>query len=218
MLVYSEREHDRYLLTTKVLNGSMAFVAFALGAWILASPERRVDPQWVFWLIWPMATLHTVEEYIIPGNFLRYFNREAFQSPSALGPLTAKRAFYTDALTGVINPILLYVLGMLYLPAIWFFYGLLSVNAAFHITETIRTGKYFAGVGTSILLYFPGFTAISYFYLEAGLLTLEQVYVTFGLALFATAMFFRQVRQWQVSDLGEMPAGVPTMPSVIRAR
>lgn len=190
-------EHKQYLRYAQILNGLGAIVAIAVGLWILSSPERRVDPLWVFWLIWPLATLHTIEEYIFPGGFLNYFNRVAFSSPDSYLPLSAKRAFITDAVTGIFNPLLLILLSKVYFPAVFIFVFLLWVNAYFHISETIKTGKYFPGVITALLLYVPGLSYVTYFYVSRGLVTPLELGIAFVVGLGGTAAFFSQVRGWQ---------------------
>lgn len=197
---HSVEDHRRYLRATQWLNGSSAVVAVALGVFILIDPVRRTSPDWVFWLIWPMATLHTVEEYIFPGGFLTYFNRVAWGSSDPYGPLTARRAFYTDAIAGVLNPIALLAMSVVYLPAVWFFYSVLWINGFFHIGETIKTGRYFPGAITSGLLYLPGFTAITYFYVSRGIISGADLIVAFVLGLGFTAVFFYLIRRWQRTD------------------
>jgi hypothetical protein len=204
--VYSVDDYHCYTRATQWLNAAGAVVAIALGIFILMDPARRTDPDWVFWLIWPMATLHTIEEYIWPGGFLRYFNGVAWGSEDLHGPLTARRAFWTDAVAGVVNPIVLLVMSTVYLPAVWFFVAVLWINGFFHLTETIKTGHYFPGAITGTLLYIPGFTAITYFYVQRGLVSGVDLAVTFALALAFTAGFFYQVRRWQRADTANLPA------------
>jgi hypothetical protein len=202
--VYSVDDYHRYTRATQWLNGAGAVVAIALGIFVLIDPVRRTDPNWVFWLIWPIATLHTIEEYIFPGGFLRYFNSVAWGSHDQHGPLTARRAFWTDAVAGIVNPIVLLVMSIVYLPAVWFFVAVLWINGFFHLTETIKTGRYFPGAITGTLLYLPGFTAITYFYVQRGLVSGVDLAVTFACALAFTAGFFFQVRRWQRTDEAAM--------------
>lgn len=197
---YSVTEYRRYTRLTQWLNGVGAVCALALGLFILVDPGRRTDPGWVFWLIWPIATLHTIEEYIWPGGFLKYFNAVAWRSGDPYGPLTARRAFVTDAVAGLFNPVAILLLSLAYLPAVWFFFGVLLINGFFHITETLKTGRYFPGAVTGALLYLPGFTMITVFYVERRLVSPVDLVVTFALALAFTAGFFAQVRRWERAD------------------
>jgi len=198
--LYSVPDYRRYTRATQWLNAAGAAAAIALGIFILMDPARRADPDWVFWLVWPIAALHTIEEYIWPGGFLKYFNAVAWRSPDPYGPLTARRAFVTDAVAGLFNPIAIIVLSIVYLPAIWFFIGVLLINGFFHITETLKTGRYFPGAVTGAVLYLPGFTAITVFYVDQGLVSPIDLAATFGLAIAFTAGFFAQVRRWQRAD------------------
>lgn len=190
-------ENKRYLRYAQIINTIGAIVAIAVGLWIVVSPERRADPAWVFWLVWPMATLHTIEEYIFPGGFLTYFNRVAFNSPDTYLPLSAKHAFQTDALTGIFNPILIIIFSQVYFPLIFIFVFLLWVNAYFHITETIKTGRYFPGTVTALLLYVPGLSYVVYFYLSRGLVSPLELTLAFFGGVGLTAVFFSKVRGWQ---------------------
>ena len=197
---YSIDEFHRYTRATQYLNGAGAVAGIALGIFILIDPTRRTDPDWVFWLVWPIAVLHTVEEYIWPGGFLRYFNAIAWRAPSPYGPLTARRAFVTDAVAGLFNPVAILALSVVYRPAIWFFIAVLLLNGFFHITITLMTGRYFPGAVTGGLLYIPGFTAITLFYTNRGLVSPLDLALTFALALAFTAGFFAMVRRWQRLD------------------
>lgn len=190
-------ENKRYLHYAQIINAIGAIIAITVGIWIVISPERRGDPAWVFWLMWPLATLHTIEEYIFPGGFLNYFNRVAFNSPDTYWPLSAKHAFQTDAVTGIFNPILLVIFSNLYFPLVFAFVFLLWINAYFHITETIKTGKYFPGVITAVLLYVPGLSYVTYFYASRGLISPLELGLTFLAGVALTAAFFSQVRRWQ---------------------
>ncbi|OAN37462.1 HXXEE domain-containing protein [Mycolicibacterium iranicum] len=197
---YSVDEYRRYTRATQWLNGIGAVIAIALGIFILVDPARRTDPDWVFWLIWPIATLHTIEEYLWPGGFLKYFNGVAWGSGDPHGPLTARRAFFTDAVAGLFNPLAVLVLSIAYLPAVWFFVGVLLINGFFHLIETLKTGRYFPGAVTGTLLYLPGFTAITMFYVNRGLVTGVDLAAMFALATAFTAGFFALVRSWQRAD------------------
>lgn len=197
---YSVDDYRRYTRATQWLNTAGAVVAVALGIFILIDPVRRTDPDWVFWLIWPMATLHTIEEYVWPGGFLRYFNGVAWGSADPHGPLTARRAFLTDAVAGLFNPIVVLVMSVTYLPAVWFFIAVLLINGFFHICESLKTGRYFPGAVTGAVVYIPGFTLITYFYIERGLVSGLDLAVTFACGLAFTGAFFFQVRRWQRTD------------------
>lgn len=197
---YPVDDYHRYTRWTQWLNGTGAVIALALGVFILIDPVRRTSPDWVFWLVWPIATLHTIEEYVWPGGFLRYFNGVAWGSRDPHGPLTARRAFLTDAVAGAINPIVILLLSLVHLPAVWFFIAVLLINGFFHLTESLKTGRYFPGAITGAVLYVPAFTAITYFYVQRGLVSGLDLMVTFLLAVVFTGAFFYSVRRWERTD------------------
>lgn len=189
-------ETQRYLRYGQLLNGGFAVLATALGIWILVSPDRRTDPNWLYWLVLTMATLHTVEEYIIPGGFMAWFNQVVFRSPKPDYPLTAKRAFMTDGIAAAMTAPVLVLVGSQFLPLVFVFAMLRWINGYFHIAETIKTGKYSPGVLTVLLLETPGLLYITQFYLSRGLITPLALALAFAIALGLTAIFFRQVRVW----------------------
>jgi hypothetical protein len=192
-----EADHSIFLRRIRLLNGGLAVAACALGLVILADPGRRGDPAWVFWLVWPMAALHTVEEHVWPGRFLAWIKTRALGSASPFGPLTARRAFRVDALAGLVNPPVILVPSQIWLPGIWVFIGLLAINGAFHLSETLRTGQYFPGVATAVLLYAPGLAGVTGFYLARVLVAPWEVGLGFLLALAATWAFFARLRRWR---------------------
>ncbi|MFN3575945.1 MAG: HXXEE domain-containing protein [Tabrizicola sp.] len=197
MIPDDEAEYRIYLRRIRLLNGGLAVAACGLGLFILADPGRRCDPAWVFWLVWPMAALHTVEEYIWPGGILPWINTRSLGSATPFGPLTARRAFRVDALAGLVNPPAILGLSQVWLPGIWVFIGLLAINGAFHLSETLRTGRYFPGVATAVVLYAPGFAGVTGFYLARGLVAPWQIALGFLLALAATWAFFARLRRWR---------------------
>lgn len=195
---YAEQadEDRRYLRYTQILNGIPAVGTTLLAIWILLSPERRSDPEWLFWLLLTMATIHTQEEYLFPSGFVAWFNVVAFGSKNPRSPLSAKRAFYTDGLAAIVVMFILLVFGRRFPPVVFVFAGLLFVNAFFHILETLKTGKYSPGVVTAVLLFLPGIPALAYFYLERDLVSPLGLLAALGVGLLMHAAFFRQVRGW----------------------
>jgi hypothetical protein len=189
-------ENIRFTRYAQIINGAIALLAVPFGIWILLSPERRVDPAWVFWLIWPMATLHTVEEYIFPGGFMAWFNRVAFNSPDPNQPLSPRRAFMIDAMTGVFIPPIIALAGSQFLPLVFVFASLLWWNAYWHILETIKTGSYFPGTVTALLVYVPGLSYVAYFYLSNGLISPLALAIALLVGLLANAAFYAQTRRW----------------------
>lgn len=191
-----QADSQRYTFWTQLLNGLGALAASALAVWILSSPERRTDPDYVFRFVWALATIHTIEEYIWPGGFVRWFNTTAFGNVNPDFPLSARRAFFTDSLAAVMVAPLFLVPGTTALPLAFVFVMLLFQNGFFHLTETIKTGKYSPGVVTSVVLYLPGLAYITAFYLNAGLVSPVLLVVAFIVALGFNATFFAKVRGW----------------------
>ncbi len=87
----------------------------------------------MFWSALPALMLHQFEEYVFPGGFLSWFNREVFKSASDTSPMSPKIAFVVNVLIGW--PLFAMV-GYVGLSQLWFtmpMMGILFVNAWFHI-------------------------------------------------------------------------------------
>ncbi|MBL0061664.1 MAG: HXXEE domain-containing protein [bacterium] len=117
----------------------------------------------MFWVALPALMLHQFEEYVFPGGFLPWFNKEVFKSDNASSPINAKFAFVLNVLLGW--PIYGAV-GYIGLEQMWFSMpamGLLFVNAWFHIALSISSSRYSPGTFTSILIMLP-LTLYTFYY------------------------------------------------------
>ena len=193
-----DAQNQRYLRFTRLLNGSSAIFSVALAVWILIDPARRADPDWVFWLVLTIAMLHTVEEYIIPGGFIPWFNQAVCHSSDPFLPLNAHRAFLTDGTAAILTlPILLLIsAGILPVWIVFFLAMALYLNAFLHIMEWIISARYSPGGITAVLLIVPGYSWIIYFYLAEGLITPIHVAAAFLAGVFLNIMFFSFLRRW----------------------
>ncbi len=127
------------------------------------------DTNYALFLIWMQTVIywtHEFEEYICPGGFLEYFNRNMMKSDEAEYPLTKVGSFW-------INIPLVYV-AMPISALIAHFYGIewglwcayFSVlNALAHVVMFFKFGrKYNPGLVVSILLNIPfGIYTVWYF-------------------------------------------------------
>ncbi|MCB9357429.1 MAG: HXXEE domain-containing protein [Calditrichaeota bacterium] len=119
----------------------------------------------MFWSALPALMLHQFEEYVLPGGFLPWLNKEIFKSGAAGSPISPKLAF-------VINIVLgwpLYTLvGYVGLTEMWFvmpMMGILFVNAWFHIALSISTSRYSPGTFSAILVILPLTLYTFYYYI-----------------------------------------------------
>lgn len=196
----TQNEHARFTRYTQWLNGSIAAIAIPFGIWILLSPERRSDPNWLYWLSWSMATLHTVEEYIFPGGFTTWFNRYAMNSANPNAPLSPRRAFGVDAVMGLLIPPLVAVVGLRFLPLLFVLMSVLWFNAYFHLSETIKLGRYSPGVITATMVFIPGLSYMAYFYVSQGLISPLALAAAASLGLLGNVGFYVNVRRWMANE------------------
>jgi hypothetical protein len=192
----TESEIRRDTLLTQLLNGIPAVIITGIALWVVASPERRANAQWVFWYVPAVALLHTMEEYVWPGGFVRWFNTIAFGSKNPNAPLSARRALLTDASAAIAIVPALVFFGASVPLLVMIFAAVLLVNAFFHICETIKTGVYSPGTVTAIALYLPVLTWVAYFYVSNELVSVVQLVFAFAMGLGFTALFFFLVRKW----------------------
>jgi hypothetical protein len=188
-------EHQKYLLFAQITNAIGATIGIIVLGFFMLDLARFSDPGWVYLLLIPMAGLHTIEEYIFPGGFLTWFNTGPFNSQDPTFPLTAKAAFWTDAVAAIINIVLVVLIGRYVL---WLMLGLgaiFLINGFWHLTDGITQGRYSPGMATSAVLYVPGISYLFYFYYSQGLVPLYQLALAFVIGLFANTMFFVQIRK-----------------------
>jgi len=108
--------------------------------------------------------LHQIEEYLFPGGFLRWFNREVFKSESDRSPISAKVAIFINL--GLGWPLYAAV-GFAGLEQMWLSMpamGILFVNAWFHIALSLSSNRYSPGTFTSIMVLLPLSLYTFYYY------------------------------------------------------
>lgn len=205
----SDEAIRRDTLYTQLLNGIPAAGLTLFGIWIVTDPVRRSSPDWVFWFLLVAASWHTVEEYIWPGGFVRWFNSMPFGSSDPDSPLSAHKALVIDgfAILGVMSLFLAFGRTM---PVVTFLFGgLIFVNAFFHLIETIKTGRYSPGVVTGTLCIIPVVAWLAYFYANLGIVQPWLLGIMFLLGIALHALFFAYVRRWQRSEgQGAIASGV----------
>lgn len=184
----------RWLLATQILNGSVTVGALVMIALVLQHPDRLTDPAWVIWCILIIGGFHTLEEYTLPGGFIRWFNQEYFASRNANFPLSTKKAFLTDSLAGIaIIATVAFAGTSLYWLSLGFV-SLMFVNGTVHIADTITRGRYSPGVVSSILFNVPLGGYIIHFYVSGGYAGLVDVAIAYAIGLLGHVGFYRMIR------------------------
>ena len=123
---------------------------------VLAAREPvRDDLRSLLWASLPALFWHQTEEWVFPGGFLPWFNRDVMGSESDEFPITRR-------LGAVINTGLGWGVGLagalLARRAPWLGVAFLTTNvpnAALHVSEAVRQRAYNPGLATSITLLAP---------------------------------------------------------------
>jgi hypothetical protein len=185
----------RWLRATQLLNGTVTAGALVVIGLIVQEPARLTDPDWVIWCIVIIGGFHTLEEYTLPGGFIRWFNREYFASRNDNFPLSTKKAFLTDSLAGVAIVVTVAFAGTSLFWLSLGFVSLMFVNGMVHIADSITRGRYSPGVVTSILFNVPLGGYIIYFYLSGGYAGPVDVAIAYAIGLLGHLGFYRMIRR-----------------------
>ena len=195
------QETQRFTLYTRLLNGVVTVAALVIIAFIIMKPNRLTDPNWVIWFLVIIGGMHTFEEYTFPGGFVCWLNAVFFSNHDADFPLSAKRAFFTDAMAGVVIMTLLAVIGINHL---WLSLGIACIffiNGCWHLTSTITSGSYSPGAVSSALFNLPLGLYIIYFYFSKGYASLADISIAYGIGLIVHIIFFAVLRR----DMKQQP-------------
>lgn len=107
----------------------------------------------LFWTPLIAASLHIVEEFGVPGGFMKWYRRVRPEIASSITPRFL-------IIMNVLLLILCYDVGAMatksYGPLLWLgIAALLAANGVWHVVWSIRTKSYSPGLVTGILLYIP---------------------------------------------------------------
>ncbi|MCW5875427.1 MAG: HXXEE domain-containing protein [Anaerolineales bacterium] len=189
-------EKKRFTLYTQLLNGISTVLGLIFIGQLILNPSLVNDPNWVYWLLVVTAGMHTFEEYTFPGGFTKWFNTRFFDSKNDDLPLSAKRAFYTDAAAGVVILLTLAFTGAQW-P--WLTLGIACIffiNGSWHLTNTITRGVYSPGAVTSALFNLPLGGYVVYFYVANGLASPYDIGIAYAIGLLMHIGFFGAMRRF----------------------
>lgn len=160
----------------------------------------------LIWLQTPVYWLHQFEEYIYPGGFPAYFNRNILGSPKVDWPLTKITSLWINVpIIFVAFPLSAMLAGFAGLGwGIWTAYFSI-LNALSHLGIFLRSG-YNPGFVVSLLLNIPVgiYTIYTFFNLDAIVLTehllgaVVALLVQGGLMIWGLRYLRRQVQQEQI--------------------
>lgn len=186
--------NQRWLRATQVVNGIPAIGGAMIAIMTLLQPERLTDPNWVILLTVIIGGVHTFEEYTFPGGFIRWFNMQVMSSPVANEPLSIKRAFFIDAVAGVVIILSIILIGT---QAMWLTLAAVSlmfINGTLHVMDSAVHGRYAPGMISSLLLNMPLGAYIIYFYVANGQATLLDVGIAYVMGWLGHVFLYRDLR------------------------
>jgi hypothetical protein len=133
-----------------------AVAAAPVTAAYVANLERlREDAAWAMWAPLPVYLWHQTEEWVWPGGFLPWFNRDVLASGEDEFPITRRDGLVINAglgwalaVAGGARGLRTPELGATVL-------GMLVGNAVLHLVETARAGRYTPGAATAVALLGP---------------------------------------------------------------
>ena len=146
-------------------------------------------PLYLIWLQGIIYWVHEFEEYIFPGGFLEFFNKNPLGSNQAEYPLTKIGSFW-------INIPLVYI-AMPFSAILAHFYGIewglwtayfSFLNAFAHVIMFFVFGrKYNPGLVVSILLNIPVAIYMSWYFWSSNLITVQTNVISIIVAVLAQA-------------------------------
>lgn len=145
----SRETHGRWPWGSAVAAVPSTVVAYA------ARERLGRDGQWALWLPLPVLFWHQTEEWVVPGGFLPWFNREVAGSDEDEFPITRALGCFINTQIGWTLTLLGAALGRRHpvLPAV-----VLSMdvgNAALHGGELLKARAYNPGAVTGTLVMLP---------------------------------------------------------------
>ncbi len=144
-----DRTHGRWPWAA----AAMAAPSVAL-AW-RARAELRAEGSWVYWLPLSALLLHQTEEWMYPGGFLPWFNREVMDSDADEWPITRRDGLAINVGLGWGTALAAGLLGPSR-PGVAAAQLAMDVgNAGLHIAQGVRRRRYNPGLATAALLFMP---------------------------------------------------------------
>ena len=146
-------------------------------AWAAAAARRgelRVDGLWVAGLSFPILISHQSEEWVWPGGFLPFCNKQLLGSDSPDWPLTERVGFHVNVTAGWVSALAGLALWRRTPAVAAAVLCLEAGNALMHTGMAIRTRGYNPGVATAGLLMAPHAAAGARWLARSGRLSRGQ--------------------------------------------
>jgi hypothetical protein len=133
----------------------LAAPAAPVGTALAAAHRERLaeDDGWLYWL--PLGALfwHQTEEWVKPGGFLPWFNREVMDSGEDEFPITRRDGLLINTGMGWALGL---AAGLTRSPGIAACQLAMDLgNAGLHVGQAVRGRRYNPGLGTSLTMFLP---------------------------------------------------------------
>lgn len=145
-----EREtHGQWPWVAAVSAAPSVAVAYAARDWL------KQDGRWALWLPLPVLFCHQTEEWVVPGGFLPWFNREVTHSGRDEFPITRELGLIINVGLGWVMCVAAGAVGRRrpFLPAMSL--ALFVGNAGLHGGKLVAGRRYNPGAGTGVLVMLP---------------------------------------------------------------
>ena len=153
---------------------------------LIFSMAYILDEDMALFLIWMQTVVyfvHQFEEYVLPGGFVEFFNREMLGSTSADFPLDSKASFWINIpIIFVAFPISALLSGIVgFTIGLWTAYFSL-INALSHVGMSLKVG-YNPGLIVSTFLNIPVSLFTIYYFISNGISSITSNLTSFLIAL-----------------------------------
>ena len=147
----------------------------------------------IFWAPTAAVLAHIFEEFVFPGGFLSWHRR---YRPGHASSITIKFALIVNTLLVGLCILIGFIGATPQGAALWLMVAaLVFTNAIFHLRGAIAGRSYSPGLITSVLLYLPLAVLGYYFFIRAGLTSIETAIISFllgGAYPFVSAVLHKQ--------------------------
>ncbi|NRB63778.1 MAG: HXXEE domain-containing protein [Saprospiraceae bacterium] len=166
---------------------STLFLAVYLLVFLILFVLKTDFALFLIWLQFVVYLIHQFEEYILPGGFVAFFNKNLLQSKIADYPLDKKASFWINIpIIFIAFPLSAILAGTLDIAiGIWTAYFSV-INAASHVGMSFKY-KYNPGLLVSMFLNIPVGLYTIYFFASENLISFQHQLIGCGIGLLTQA-------------------------------
>lgn len=166
---------------------STLFLAVYLLVFLILFVLKTDFALFLIWLQFVVYLIHQFEEYILPGGFVAFFNKNLLQSKMADYPLDKRASFWINIpIIFIAFPLSAILAGTLDIAiGIWTAYFSV-INAASHVGMSFKY-KYNPGLLVSMFLNIPVGLYTIYFFASENLISSQHQLIGCGIGLLTQA-------------------------------